>query len=45
MPTASAANSAADGTPMTVNGAVTATVAATSSAHFSNRRTWPPVRN
>ncbi|BBX71649.1 hypothetical protein MPSYJ_51100 [Mycolicibacterium psychrotolerans] len=36
MPTTRAANSAADGTPSTVSGAVTATVAANSAAHLSN---------
>lgn len=34
MATMSAANSAADGTPMAFNGTVTATVIATRSAHF-----------
>ncbi len=35
MPTTSAANSAADGTPSIVSGAVTATDAASSTAHLS----------
>ncbi len=35
MPTTSAANSAADGTPIRVSGTVTAAVAASSTAHLS----------